>query len=418
MKENLQIKEVVKMDIVERFLKYVAFDTSSDESSSCCPSNEKELCLAEFIAEDLKTIGCTNAHVDDFGYVYAYIPASKGFEDEKPIGFIAHMDTSPDAPGADIKVKQFIYNGGDIVLKNGLIIGDEEYNLSFFKGQELICTDGTTLLGADDKAGASEIVTAFEYLLCHPELNHGDLYVALTPDEEIGRGTDKFDLNTFRASYAYTVDGGRLGEIEYECFNAASVKITVHGLNIHPGSAKNKMRNSIIYANEFLSMLPPSERPEHTEGYEGFYHVNEICGDESETKISIIIRDHDTEKFKKKKQFVLSIAKFLNDKYGPGTLDVEIVDSYYNMKDKILPHMHIIRKAEDAFKKEGIEPCHRPIRGGTDGARLSYEGLPCPNLSTGGENFHSVKEFVSINAMNAMVNVIVNIASDVSDFSS
>ena len=400
------------MNVTERFLKYVSFETTSDEHSETCPSNPKEFELAKYIVEDLKAIGLSDAHVDDNGYVYAYLPASEGCETVDAIGFIAHMDTSPDAPGKDIKTKQFKYQGGDIHLDGGLDISAKEFDLDFYVGQELITTDGTTLLGADDKAGCSEMITAMEYLVEHPEVKHGKIFIGVTPDEEIGRGADLFDLKTFAAKFAYTVDGGRMGELEYECFNAASCKVVVNGLNIHPGSAKNKMKNSILFANEFINMLPPFETPAHTEGYEGFYHVAEMSGDETQTTIGMIIRDHDREKFEERKNTVLHIAQYLNEKYGQGTFNVTLKDSYYNMREMIEPHMYIIKRAEDALRKEGVEPHCSPIRGGTDGARLSYMGLPCPNLPTGGENYHSVKEFVSVDAMKQMVNVIVNISKE------
>jgi len=399
------------MDVKERFLKYVSFGTPSDEHNECCPSNPKELELAKFIAEDLKNIGMLDAHVDKDGYVYAYIPASEGCENVDPIGYIAHMDTSPDAPGENIKPKSFVYHGGDIKLDSGVEISASEYDLDFYKGQELIVTDGTTLLGADDKAGASEMITAVEYLIQHPEIKHPAIYIGVTPDEEIGRGADLFDLKTFAAKYAYTLDGGRMGELEYECFNAASCKVTINGLNIHPGSAKDKMKNSILYAQEFLNMLPPAETPSHTEGYEGFYHVGEIFGDETQTTIGMIIRDHDRAKFEARKNYVLHIAQYLNEKYGANTVVANIKDSYYNMREKLEPFMFIIEKAEEALRQEGVEPHCSPIRGGTDGARLSYMGLPCPNLPTGGENYHSVKEFVSVDAMKQMVKVVINLST-------
>ena len=397
------------MDIVERFLKYVSFETTSDEHSESCPSSPKELELAKYIAEELKGLGLADAEMDENGYVYASLPASEGCGDRDVIGLIAHMDTSPDAPGTGIKTRQLRYEGGDIVLSDTMSISAEEYDLDFFKGQELIVTDGTTLLGADDKAGAAEIVSAVEYLLAHPEEKHGRVLVAFTPDEEIGRGTDRFDLDRFPAKYAYTLDGGRIDSIEYECFNAASCKVTVNGLNIHPGAAKNKMKNSILMANEFLGMLPPAETPAHTEGYEGFYHVAEMCGDETQTTVSMIIRDHDRAKFEARKSYVLHAASYLNEKYGKDTVVVNLKDSYYNMREKIEPCMYIVDRAIAAFKELGIEIKPAPIRGGTDGAQLSFKGLPCPNLPTGGENYHSVKEFVSVDAMKTVVSAVVKI---------
>lgn len=400
------------MNVTERFLKYVSFETTSDENSESCPSSPKELELGKYIAAELADIGLNDAHMDENGYVYAYLPASEGFENIEPIGFIAHMDTSPDAPGANIKTRQFVYEGGDIVLNDRVRISADEYDLEFYKGQELIVTDGTTLLGADDKAGASEIVSAMEYLIEHPEINHGKIFVSFTPDEEIGRGTDRFDMEKFPAAYAYTLDGGRITEIEYECFNAAACKVTVNGLNIHPGSAKNKMKNSLLIANEFISMLPPAETPAHTEGYEGFYHVAEMAGDETQTRIVMIIRDHDRDKFEARKNYVLGVADYLNKKYGKDSVDVNLRDSYYNMKEKLEPCMYIIDRAVAAFNEFGIDIKPAPIRGGTDGAQLSYRGLPCPNLPTGGENYHSIKEFVSVNAMALITKIIVKICSD------
>ncbi|MBQ9912532.1 MAG: peptidase T [Firmicutes bacterium] len=401
------------MDIVERFLKYVSFETTSDEHSESCPSSPKELELAKYIAGELKSLGLEDARMDENGYVYASLPASEGCEDRDVIGLIAHMDTSPDAPGANIKTRQFRYEGGDITLNERVSISAKEFDLDYFIGQELIVTDGTTLLGADDKAGAAEIVSAVEYLLEHPEVKHGKVLVAFTPDEEIGRGTDRFDLEHFPAKYAYTLDGGRIDSIEYECFNAASCRVVVNGLNIHPGAAKNKMKNSLLIANEFISMLPPAETPAHTEGYEGFYHVAEMCGDETQTSISIIIRDHDRDKFEARKNYVLHAASYLNEKYGKDTVVVSLRDSYYNMREKLEPCMYIVDRAIKAFNELGIDIQPNPIRGGTDGAQLSYKGLPCPNLPTGGENYHSVKEFVSVDAMRMMIKVVVKIVSAV-----
>ena len=400
------------MDLVERFLKYVSFETTSDEHSESCPSSPKELELAKYIADELKDLGLSEARMDENGYVYAYLPASEGYEDKDVIGLIAHMDTSPDAPGANIKTRKFVYEGGDIVLNDKVSISADEYDLSYFKGQELIVTDGTTLLGADDKAGAAEIVTAMEYLLAHPEEKHGKILVAFTPDEEIGRGTDRFDLEHFPAKFAYTLDGGRIDSIEYECFNAASCKVVINGLNIHPGSAKDKMKNSILMANEFISMLPPAETPAHTEGYEGFYHVAEVCGDETQTSVSMIIRDHDREKFEARKNYILHVASYLNEKYGKDTVMVNLRDSYYNMKEKIEPCMYIVDRAIKAFNDLGVDIKPTPIRGGTDGAQLSFKGLPCPNLPTGGENYHSIKEFVSVDAMKLIVKAIVKIVCE------
>ena len=396
--------------VIERFLKYVSFETTSDENSGTTPSSSKELALAEYITEELKKIGLSDVRMDDKGYVYAVLPATEGV-DAPCIGFISHMDTSPDAPGADIKPQIISYEGGDIVQKNGGVISVSDFPfLEGYKGQELIITDGTTLLGADDKAGIAEIVTAMEMLIADPSIKHGRIAIGFTPDEEIGCGADYFDVKGFGAEYAYTVDGGALGELEYENFNAAAAVVEFHGLNIHPGSAKNKMKNAALMAAEYVSLLPVAETPAHTEGYEGFYHVQEISGDETSAKVKMIIRDHDMDIFTRRKETVAKLAELINFRYGEGSAVCTVKDSYYNMKEKILPVMHVIERAEKAMKAADVEPKTVPIRGGTDGARLSFEGLPCPNLSTGGENFHSVKEFVSVPAMKKMVQVIVNIA--------
>ena len=396
--------------VIERFLKYVSFETTSDENSGTTPSSSKEFALAEYITEELKKIGLSDVRMDDKGYVYAVLPASEGV-DAPCIGFISHMDTSPDAPGADIKPQIISYEGGDIVQKNGGVISVSDFPfLEGYKGQELIITDGTTLLGADDKAGIAEIVTAMEMLIADPSIKHGRIAIGFTPDEEIGCGADYFDVKGFGAEYAYTVDGGALGELEYENFNAAAAVVEFHGLNIHPGSAKNKMKNAALMAAEYVSLLPAAETPAHTEGYEGFYHVQEISGDETSAKVKMIIRDHDMDIFTRRKETVAKLAELINFRYGEDSAVCTVKDSYYNMKEKILLVMHVIERAEKAMKAADVEPKTVPIRGGTDGARLSFEGLPCPNLSTGGENFHSVKEFVSVPAMKKMVQVIVNIA--------
>jgi len=400
------------MDIEKRFLSYVAFDTTSDENSETCPSTAKQLKLGEFITEELKALGLKGVKMDKHGYVYAYLPASRGCADLPAIGFISHMDTSNAVSGANIKPKKIKYKGGDIKLNSKVTTKVSDFPaLNGLVGQELIVTDGTTLLGADDKAGISEIVTAMEYLLAHPEIKHGRIAVGFTPDEEIGRGADLFDVKGFKCDFAYTVDGGLLGEMEYENFNAASAKLIVNGLNIHPGSAKNRMKNAVLMANEFISMLPPAETPAHTEGYEGFYHVCDIAGNETQTVVNMIIRDHDREKFEARKIFVKRAADYLNEKYGAGSFECIVRDSYYNMREVLEPHMDIIERAMAAYRKAGVEPVISPIRGGTDGSRLSYEGLPCPNLSTGGMNFHGINELVSLDAMKKMVEVIVNIAS-------
>ena len=398
------------MTIKDRFLKYVSFYTTSDENSETVPSTARQKALGQHIADELNAMGVA-AEMDDKGYVYAFLPASPGCEGKDAIGFIAHMDTAPDAPGDHIHPKSVVYQGGDIPLSDTEAIRADTFEcLAKYVGQELIVTDGTTLLGADDKAGVAEIVTAVEYLKNHPEISHRGVAVCFTPDEEIGRGADHFDYDKFRAPFAYTVDGGALGEIEYENFNAASVKVTVRGVNIHPGSAKNKMKNAALLACEFVSRLPAAETPAHTEGYEGFYHVTDISGCEMSAEVRLIIRDHDRDIFENRKRFVENLCGYLNTVYGEGTFTAEIRDSYYNMKEKILPHFHLIEAAQEAMRRAGAQPVTVPIRGGTDGARLSYEGLPCPNLSTGGENFHGVHEFVSVPAMETMVQVLLNLA--------
>ena len=398
------------MDIKERFLKYVSFHTTSDENSPSIPSTERQKDLGKFLADELMKIGMRDAQMDEYGYVYAYLPASKGMENENAIGFIAHMDTSDAASGENIRPQEILYQGGDIALSESEKISIDCFPfIEKYKGKHLIVADGTTLLGADDKAGIAEIVSACEYLIKHPEVKHRAVAICFTPDEEIGRGTDKFNFSLFRANYAYTVDGGEIGEIEYENFNGASATVTVHGVNIHPGSAKNKMKNAVLIANEFVSMMPKAETPSHTENYEGFYHVNHICGDENKVVIKMIIRDHSREKFESKKTFIKNLASYLNSVYGEGTVEAEVRDSYYNMKEKILPHMWLIDNAVNAMKEVGVEPLIIPIRGGTDGAMISYQGLPCPNLSTGGGNFHGVHEFVCTESMEKMTDIIVKL---------
>ena len=398
------------MSVLERFLRYVSYGTNSDEDSQSCPSTESQLVLGRELARELRELGLEGAHVDENGYVYGFIPATEGHENDPTVGFISHMDTSPAVRGDGIRPHVVHYNGGDIPLNDEVTLSPDEFpNLNNYIGDMLVVTDGSTLLGADDKAGIAEIFTACEYLAEHPEISHGPISVCITPDEEIGRGADMFDLEKFGADWAYTVDGGELGEIEYECFNAASADITVHGLNIHPGSAKNKMKNAALLAADFASRLPAAETPAHTEGYEGFYHLCAISGDETEAKLKYIVRDHDREKFESRKAFLTNLAGYMNTVYGEGTFEISLRDSYYNMKEKILPHMFIVENAREAMRRCGVTPRDVAIRGGTDGARLSYEGLPCPNISTGGANFHSIHEFVSVSAMEKMVEVIVQL---------
>lgn len=396
----------------ERFLNYVALDTQSVDEADCFPSSEKQKNLAKLLVDEMKNIGISDAEMDEFGYVYGTIP--KNTDKNIPvIGFIAHMDTSPDMPGNNIKAKIVKnYDGSDIVLnhESNIVMKTEMFeHLLQYKGQDLIVTDGTTLLGADDKAGIAEIMSMAEYLLNNPDIKHGTIKIGFTPDEEVGSGADHFNVEKFGADFAYTVDGGELGEIEYENFNAASAKITIHGTNIHPGSAKNKMKNSILTAIEFQGMLPVFENPAYTENYEGFYHLNSFSGSIEKTNLSYIIRDHDKNKFEAKKDRVVKIADYLNDKYGKDTVMVDINDSYFNMKEKILPHMHIIETAQQAMNNLGIKPNVVPIRGGTDGARLSYMGLPCPNLCTGGQNFHGRYEYIPVQSMEKVTDVLIEI---------
>lgn len=397
------------MNIKERFLKYVSFETSSCEESKNVPSTDGQMVFAEYLKNELKSIGLENAELDENGYIYAFLPSNDGTDNA--IGLISHMDTSPSVSGKNVSPESIVYTGGDIKLKKCGEISVSDYPfLQDFVGQELIVTDGTTLLGADDKAGIAEIVTACEYLINHPEIEHRGISVCITPDEEIGRGADCFDFEKFNAKCAYTVDGGLLGEIEYENFNAASAHFTVNGINIHPGDAKNKMKNSVLIALELVNLFPKAETPAHTEKYEGFYHVCDISGDETKTIVNMIIRDHDMEQFEKRKNFAENAVGFINSVYGENTVSAEIKDSYYNMKPKILPHMELIKNAEKAMQSVDVTPKIVPIRGGTDGARLSYEGLPCPNLSTGGANFHSVHEFVSVDSMTKMTEVLIELA--------
>ncbi len=398
------------MTVTERFLKYVSFDTRSDENSETTPSTAKQKLLGMALAEEMKTMGLVDVNMDENGYVFGFLPATAGYEDRPTLGFLSHMDTSPDVSGANVKPQTVVYGGGDIPLKNGDVVSEESFPfLSKYVGQEIIVTDGTTLLGADDKAGIAEILTACEFLTEHPEISHGRIAVGFTPDEEIGRGTDCFDVERFGAKFAYTVDGGEIGEIEYENFNAASAKLTVRGVNIHPGSAKNRMKNAVLMANEWISRLPAAETPAHTEGYEGFYHVHDFEGNECQATVSLLIRDHDRALFEERKRFLTDLTAFENRVWGEGCFELDVKDSYYNMREQILPHMELIENAKAAMLAAGVEPTVVPIRGGTDGARLSFMGLPCPNLSTGGANFHGVHELIPIPSMEKMVAVLVNL---------
>jgi tripeptide aminopeptidase len=399
--------------LVERFFKYVKINTQSDEKSSTVPSTEGQLTLGTLLVDELTSIGLADVSMDENGYIMATLPSNT---DKKTpvIGFIAHMDTSPDMSGQNVN-PQIIetYYGKNITLNNkkNVILSPIEFPaLNNYLGQSIITTDGQTLLGADNKAGIAEIITAMEYLVMHPEIKHGEIKVAFTPDEEIGRGADHFDVKKFGADFAYTVDGGGIGEIEFENFNAARAKITIQGQNVHPGTAKNKMKNSMLIAMELNSMLPAHQTPEHTEGYEGFYHLTDIQGNVEETTINYIIRDHDKENFDKKKNLLIKVIDHLNIKYGGRTVKITMVDQYYNMREKVEPNFHIVELAMNAMKELGIKPKVIPIRGGTDGARLSFMGLPCPNLFAGGHNFHSRFEFIPVNSMEKAVQTIVKIA--------
>ncbi len=390
-------------EVIERFLKYVSFHTTSDENSTSVPSSARQLELGKYLEKELGDIGLSDVTLDEYGRVYAYLPTN--VDGAEAIGFIAHMDTSPDAEGKNIKPRIIKYEGGDA----GHIKADSFPALKKYVGQELIITDGTTLLGADDKAGIAEIVTAAKYLKEHPEVPHKAVAICFTPDEEIGCGADHFDFARFKAKAAYTVDGGELGELEYENFNAASAIVTVNGVNIHPGEAKNKMKNAALLAVDFVSRMPQAETPAHTEGYEGFYHVSDIDANETKARVAMIIRDHDRDKFEARKRFIENLCAYMNGVYGEGTFELCMKDSYYNMREKILPHMDLVENAKNAFREVDIEPNVAPIRGGTDGARLSYDGLPCPNLSTGGMNFHGVHECIPVQSMEKMVRVILKL---------
>lgn len=398
--------------VIERFLRYAKFDTESSLTSGAHPSAEGEMVLAKALVEELKSLGLSDAEVDENGYVMATLKSN--MEGNAPVfGLIAHMDTSPDMSGKDVKPQFVEYKGGDIVLnkeKNIVMKLSEFPELEKYKGETLITSDGTTLLGADDKAGVSEIMSAIEYLVENPEIEHGDIRVAFTPDEEIGQGADNFDVKKFNAKFAYTVDGGALGEFEYESFNAASGDIVVKGRNVHPGSAKNKMVNSMLIASEFIQSLPSEEVPEKTEGYEGFYHLLSVKGEVERTELSYIIRDHDKSKFEEKKANFKACAEALNKKYGEGTVEVVVKDSYYNMKEKVKESQYVIDLALKAMENAHVKPNVIAIRGGTDGARLSFMGLPTPNIFTGGENFHGRYEYISVNAMTKAVDVLVEIA--------
>lgn len=401
------------MNLVERFLRYVSFDTQSDENSGVTPSTQKQMVFAQYLKGELEDLGLEEIELDEYGYLYATLPANT--DKEVPtIGFIAHMDTSPDMSGAGVTPRiVHDYDGSDIVLceEDNIVLSPSQFpELLDHKGEDLIVTNGKTLLGADDKAGIAEIVSAIVYLQQHPEIKHGKIRVGFNPDEEIGMGAHKFDVAKFGCQWAYTMDGGEVGELEFENFNAAAAKILVKGRNVHPGYAKNKMVNAIRVANEFMNQLPADETPETTEGYEGFYHVVGIEGSVEEATISYIIRDHDRAKFEARKECMKAWGETINAKYGAGTVTVELKDQYYNMRQQIEPVMHIIDIAFKAMEEAGVTPKVKAIRGGTDGAQLSFKGLPCPNIFAGGLNFHGRYEFVPIQSMEKAMNVVVKIA--------
>ena len=399
-------------NVIDKFLRYVAVDTQSCEESESQPSAAKEWDLLMLLDKELKALGIEST-LDEFGYVMAKIPSNIPDKDIPAVGFIAHVDTAPDASGKDVK-PQIIknYDGGAIDLKGvpGLQLKPEEFpEMLHYIGQTLITTDGTTLLGADDKAGVAEIMAAAEYVVTHPEFKHGPVRIAFTPDEEIGRGVVKFDVPRFDAEFAYTMDGGEIGELEFENFNAASARIHIQGCNVHPGYAKGKMRNATLIGQEFGAMLPVMARPEYTEGYEGFFHLISFKGTVEEADFAYIIRDHDRQKFEARKEMMAKVAEFIDTKYGKGTVKIEIRDQYYNMREQVEPHYHIVEKAVKAMEMAGIKAKIQPIRGGTDGANLSFKGLPCPNIFAGGLNFHGKMEFVPAESIEAASKVILNI---------
>lgn len=405
------------MNIVERFLNYTKFDTQSSEESETVPSTAKQLVFAEYLKKELEREGLSDVEMDDKGYIYATLKSNTK-KKVPTIGFISHYDTSPDCSGANVNA-QIIknYDGGDITLASGLVSSVQKFpELKAHVGEDLIVTDGSTLLGADDKAGIAEIMQAMCYLRDHPEIEHGDIRVGFNPDEEIGKGAHHFDVKRFGCEWAYTMDGGDLGGLEYENFNAAGAKITIHGVSVHPGYAKGKMVNANTLAFELAQMLPATETPEHTEDYEGFYHLYSVNGSTEKATLNYIIRDHSFDKFEARKNFVESCVKAMNDKYGEGTVECAISDQYYNMKEKIDPNMHVIDIVLQAMQESGVAPKVEPIRGGTDGAQLSFKGLPCPNIFAGGLYFHGPHETVSIQVMEKAVDVIVRICAITSKF--
>ena len=405
------------MNIIERFLNYTKFDTQSAEESQSVPSTAKQLVFARYLKEELEHEGLEDVEMDENGYIYATLPAN-GADDAPVIGFISHYDTSPDASGCNIKPRIVNnYDGGDIELHEGMMLSPTRFpELLLHKGEDLIVTDGTTLLGADDKAGIAEIVEAMVWLKAHPEVKHGKIRIAINPDEEIGMGAHHFDVDRFGCQWGYTMDGGDVGELEYENFNAASAKITIKGMSVHPGSAKGKMVNASLLAAEFALGMPSEERPETTEGYEGFYHLTSMQTSTEQARLSYIIRDHDRQKFEARKRFIAAQVEAMNRHYGEGTFTAEINDQYYNMREQVEPVIHVIDIAKQAMKEAGIEPVVKPIRGGTDGAQLSFKGLPCPNIFAGGLNFHGPYEFVPIQSMEKAKQVVINICRLTADW--
>lgn len=401
------------MNLTERFLKYVSFDTQSDEEATKCPSTDKQMVFAHYLRDELQSEGLEDIFLDEHGYLYATLPASEGYEQKPVIGFISHMDTSPDCSGKDIKPRIVRnYDGGNITLSEGIVSSPKKFpELLNHIGEDIIVTDGHTLLGADDKAGIAEIVQAMVYLKEHPEIKHGKIRIAFNPDEEIGMGAHLFDVERFGCEWAYTMDGGEVGELEFENFNAASAKIKINGCSVHPGYAKDKMINAGRVATEFVQMMPQDETPEHTEGYEGFFHLTGIQGGCESATLSFIIRDHDRQKFEARKQQMTDFVAAINAKYGDKVAELDMNDQYYNMREKVEPMMHIINLVKEAMEMAGVTPQVKAIRGGTDGAQLSFKGLPCPNIFAGGINFHGPYEFCPIQSMEKAMMTVVNLAS-------
>ncbi|TXF75879.1 peptidase T [Chryseobacterium sp.] len=412
--QTIEFSQEWKTKLLNRFLSYVKIYSTSDPESEATPSTERQWDIAKYIFEELKALGLSDVKLDGNGYIYAYVPSNTENDSEPVVGFISHYDTSPDFSGENVNPQIWKeYNGEDLVLnkETGFTLSSSKFkSLKDYIGKTLITTDGTTLLGADDKAGLAEIVTAAEYLLAHPEIKHGKIAIGFTPDEEIGRGAHKFDVKNFGADWAYTMDGGVVGELEYENFNAAGAVVKIHGLSVHPGYAFGQMVNASLLAAEFIKMLPENETPSTTKGFDGFYHLTDLKSDVSEGKIQYIIRDHDEEKFEARKKFMIDKVAEFNEKFGEGTAEIEIKEQYRNMKQQFEGKMHIVDLAEQAMKEANIEPKIKAIRGGTDGAQLSYMGLPCPNIFAGGLNFHGPYEYVALESMEKAVEVIINIA--------